>query len=102
MWEYYRQIFWSSGIDVPDNFEDIINELILDSIELPPGERASLSLHLPAEFVIVFEPVTHSAQFLDVKGQPTRERQSLTVVFNKVSAPHATLPMCPGPLRLSL
>jgi len=102
MWEYYRQIFWSSGIDVPDNFEDIINELVLDSIELPPGERASLSLHLPAEFVIVFEPVTHSAQFLDVKGQPTRERQSLTVVFNKVSAPHATLPMCPGPLRLSL
>jgi Family of unknown function (DUF5939) len=29
-------------------------------------------------------------------------RQSLTVVFNKVSAPHAALPMCPGPLRLSL
>jgi Family of unknown function (DUF5939) len=30
----------------------------------------------------------HSAQFLDVKGEPTRERQTLTVVFNKVSAPH--------------
>ena len=50
----------------------------------------------------MFEPVTHSAQFLDVKGQPTCERQNLTVVFNKVSAPHATLPMCPGPLRLAL
>jgi uncharacterized protein DUF5939 len=43
MWEYQRQIFWSSGIDLPeDNFEDIINEIVIDSIELPPGERASL------------------------------------------------------------
>ncbi len=57
---------------------------------------------LPQQFVIVFEPVTHSAQFLDVKGEPTRERQNLTIVFNKVSAPSATLAMRPGPLRLSL
>ena len=41
------------------------------------ASKAILSLQLPAEFVIVFEPVTHSAQFLDVKGEPTRERQSL-------------------------
>jgi class 3 adenylate cyclase len=102
MWEYQRQIFWSTGIDLPENFEDIIAEIVLDSIELPPGERASLSLQLPRQFVIVFEPVTHSAQFIDVKGEPTRERQNLTVVFNKVSAPVATLTMRPGPLRLSL
>ncbi len=102
MWEYQRQIFWSTGIDLPENFEDIIAEIVLDSIELPPGERASLSLQLPQQFVIVFEPVTHSAQFLDVKGEPTRERQNLTVVFNKLSAPNATLTMRPGPLRLSL
>src|SRR6266567_1159593 len=69
MWEYQRQIFWSTGIDLPENFEDIIAEIVLDSIELPPGERASLSLQLPQQFVIVFEPVTHSAQFLDVKGE---------------------------------
>jgi Family of unknown function (DUF5939) len=63
MWEYQRQIFWSSGIDLPeDNFEDIINEIVIDSIELPPGERASLSLQLPAEFVIVFDPVTHASE----------------------------------------
>src|SRR6266571_1556244 len=102
MWEYHRQIFWSTGIDLPENIEDILAEIVLDSIELPPGERASLSLQLPQQFVIVFEPVTHSAQFLDVKGEPTRERQNLSVVFNKVSAPVATLAMRPGPLRLSL
>ena len=61
-----------------------------------------MSLQLPAQFVIVFDPVTHAAQFLDVKGEPTRDRQNLTVVFNKVSAPSATLHMHPGPLRLAL
>ncbi len=71
MWEYQRQIFWSTGLDLPENIEDILAEIVLDSIELPPGERASLSLQLPQQFVIVFEPVTHSAQFLDVKGEPT-------------------------------
>ena len=40
------------------------------------AKRACLSIQLPAEFIIIFEPVTHSAQFIDVKGEPTRERQS--------------------------
>src|SRR5215472_7869163 len=42
--EYFRQIFWGSGIDVPDNFEQLIEEIVLDAIELPPGEKALLSL----------------------------------------------------------
>ncbi len=58
-------------------------------MELPPGERASLSLQLPAEFVIVFDPVTHSAQFIDVKGEPTRDRQNLSLVFNELHPPAA-------------
>ena len=79
--EYCRQIFWSSGIDLPDDaFERMLEEVTLELIELPPGEKALLSLTLPAEFVIVFDPVTHTAQFIDVKEEPMR----------------------PGPLQLSL
>ena len=100
--EYYRQIFWSSGIDLPEDYARMMEEVALDAIELPAGERAILSLQLPAEFLIVFEPVTHGAQFIDVKGEPTRERQSLSLVFNKVRAPTGTMEMRPGPLRLSL
>jgi len=100
--EYFRQIFWGSGIDVPDDFEQLIEEITLDAIELPPGEKALLSLQLPAEFVIVMDPVTHTTQFLDVKGEPTRERQSLSLVFDRVAAPTGTLGLRPGPLRLSL
>src|SRR5262249_43738497 len=71
-------------------------------VELPPGEKALLSLTLPAEFIIVFEPVTHTAQFIDVKGEPTRERQSLTMVINRRHPETQTLSMQPGPLRLTL
>ena len=100
--EYYRQIFWSSGIDLPEDYAKMMEEVALDAIELPAGERAILSLQLPAEFLIVFEPVTHGAQFIDVKGEPTRERQNLSLVFNKVRAPTGTMELRPGTLRLAL
>jgi class 3 adenylate cyclase len=100
--EYYRQIFWCSGVDLPETLGDSLAEFTVDSIELPPGEKAVLSVQLPNDFVIVFDPVTHGTQFIDVKGEPTRERQALSMVFNKVKAPVGTIEMRPGPLRLSL
>jgi class 3 adenylate cyclase len=102
IWEYYRQILWSSGVDLPDNYERLIEEITIESLELPAGEKAILSLQLPAEFLIVFDPVTHATHFLDVKGEPTRERQALTLVFNNVKAPTGKLELRPGPLRISL
>jgi class 3 adenylate cyclase len=100
--EYFRQIFWSSAIDLPDDLDRVIQELTLDTVELPPGERALLSLQLPAELVIILDPVTHSTQFLQVKGEPTRERQNLSLVFDKVRTATEAIELHPGPLRLSL
>ncbi|MHB1217347.1 MAG: DUF5939 domain-containing protein [Alphaproteobacteria bacterium] len=100
--EYFRQIFWCSGIDLPERLEPVFDEITLDALELAPGERATMSLTLPNEFVIVFDPVTHATQFIDVKGEPIRERQSLSLVFNKVRAPTGTVELRPGPLRLAL
>lgn len=59
-------------------------------------------MQLPTQFIIVFEPVTHSAQFIDVQGEPTRERQQLSLIYNRVQAPTGTTTMRPGPLRLAL
>lgn len=102
-WEYYRQIFWSSGIDLnEETMPQLTEEVTLESMELPPGERAVLSLQLPKQFIIIFEPVTHSAHFIDVQGEPTKERQQLSIVFNKVHAPTGTTVMRPGPIRLTL
>src|SRR5436305_589214 len=92
----------STDADMVRSIKRLIDEIALESIELPRGEKALISLTLPAQFVIVFDPVTHGTQFIDVKGEPTRERQSLSVVFNDVRAPTGTVEMRPGPLRLSL
>lgn len=101
--EYFRQIHWGSGMDLPqDSLEESIQRVTLEMLELPPGEKALLSLQLPAEFVIVFEPVTHAAQFIDVKGEPTSERRSLAITFDKLHRHNATVEMRPGPLRLFL
>ena len=103
LWEYYRQIFWSSGIDLDEeSFASLSEEVTLDALELPAGERAVLSLQLPQQFIIAFEPVTHSAHFIDVQGEPTRERQQLALIYNKAHPPTGTTTLRPGPLRLSL
>src|SRR5215831_8583431 len=100
--EYYRQIFWSSAIDLPDDMEALFREVTLESVDLPAGERAILSLRLPEGTVIVFDPVTHTAQFLEVKGEETDERQNLAMIFKKVETPVETVALRPGPLRLTL
>jgi class 3 adenylate cyclase len=103
VWEYFRQIFWGSGIDLPEEgLEKILEEITIDSIELSPGEKGQMSVQLPLEFVIVFEPVTHAAHFIDVKGEPTKERQNLSLIYNKAFSPTVTTEMQPGPLRLSV
>lgn len=44
---------------------------MLEMIEPAPREKA-FSPQLPAQFVIIFDAVTHSAQFIDVKGAHQR------------------------------
>jgi len=101
--EYFRQIYWGSGVELPEeNFDAKIEEFLLDVLELPPGEKGSISLQLPEGFIIVFEPVTHAAQFIEVKGEATRERQNLTLVFDRAHRHQEKMELRPGPLRLSL
>ena len=101
--EYFRQIYWGSGIDLPEgDYEAKVDEFVLEALELPPGEKAVISLQLPAEFVIVFEPVTHAAQFLDMKGEPTKERRNLSLVFDRSHRHSETLTLQPGPIRIQV
>lgn len=101
--EYLRQIYWGSGVDLPgDNLEQIFDSLVIESLDVPAGEKAVLSVQLPAKFIIVFEAVTHSVQFIDVKGEPTKERQSLSLIYDRDHLVNQTLEMRPGPLRISI
>ena len=102
--EYYRQIFWSSGVDLPDDetFAKWVKEKTLDSRELSPGEKVVLSLQLPEGEVDMFDPVLHMSQHLEVKGEPSRESQSLSFVMTRNHAPEESVQLHPGPLTLTM
>ena len=102
--EYYRQIFWSSGVDLPDNetLAKWVKETSLDSRELLPGEKVVLSLQLPEGEVDMFDPVLHMSQHLEVKGEPARKSQSLSFVMTRDHPPEGTVQLRPGPLKLTL
>jgi class 3 adenylate cyclase len=103
IWEYFKQVFWSSGVDFnQESFASLSHDVVLDARELPARQKAVLSLQLPPQFIIVFEPVTHAALFIDVQGEPAEETQQLSLVYNNIHAPVETVTLRPGPLQLSL
>jgi class 3 adenylate cyclase len=104
IWEYARQVFWGTGMDLPsdESYERTLQEVTIEATEVPAGAQAVLAVQLPPGLVILFDPVTHVAQFIDVKGEPTRERQSLSLVLSNELTRPARLALRPGPLRISI
>lgn len=103
-WEYLRQYFWSSGIALPDGdaFDRLAAQITLDTVELAPGEKCQMSLVLPAQYLVVFEPVTHTAQHLNVRGETAPQRQELSIVYTGEDMNIPPRKLKPGPLRLTL
>src|SRR5205814_4618671 len=97
--EYYRQVFWSSGVDLPDDeaLAKWVKETTLDAVELSAGEKVVISMLLPEGYVIVFAPVLIMSQHIEVNGEPARESQSLSFVMTRDHAPSAPVQMRPGP-----
>jgi class 3 adenylate cyclase len=103
-WDYYRQVFFGSGVVLPDQstFDRLIGASMLEAIELQAGERGILALQLSAQPTIIFDPVTHTAHVLEITGVSTRERQELSVIFGNMRSDVTRTIMRPGALRLSL
>ena len=100
--QYARQVFWSTAVDLPEDFEDLIERVTLNVTELEPGEKASMSLNVPAGQVMVFEPVTHTTIFLDVSGEPTHERRNLSLVLSDEHSHSGVVALKPGPIRIAV
>lgn len=103
-WDYIHHLYFSSGMALPRDTEwdAMVQRLMVEDTPLAPGERTILSFTLPPEFLILFDPVSHTTHFLDVKGEPTGERQEVTVTYTQSFGTHNTFELRPGPLRLTL
>ena len=102
-WDYHRQVFFGSGVAFPETsvFDTLAQTCMLETLEIRAGERMVLSLQLPETSVILFDPVTHTAHLAVVEGEPTADRQDLSVVFDSLRPNVGRSVFRPGPLRLS-
>ena len=99
--EYLRQISFGSHLVIPADFEAFFEEITLESLELPPGERAIISLQMSEGLFYIADLVTHSVQFLDVKGEVTKEKQHLAFIIDRTPIQHPKTEIPPGSLRIS-
>jgi class 3 adenylate cyclase/predicted RNA-binding Zn-ribbon protein involved in translation (DUF1610 family) len=99
--EYFRQINIGSHLVVPTDYEAFFEEVTLETLELPSSERAIMSLQMTEGIYIVAELVTHTAQFLEVKGEHTKERQHLSFIVDRTSFQHPRTIIRPGALRIA-
>ena len=102
-WDYYRQVFWSSAVDLSDEgLAKLIADFTLDARVLGPGEQASVSLQVPEGWVIVFEPVSHFGHYMKVAAEPAAGVQELALVLQGTHAPTGTTPLKSGPVHLTI
>ncbi len=102
-WDYYRQIFWSSAVDLSDEgLDKLIAGFTLDARVLGPGEQASVLVQVPEGWVIVFDPVSHFGHYMKVAAEHTGDVQKLTLAFERTGAPTDTTPLKSGPLQLTM
>src|ERR1700758_3859527 len=101
-WDYYRQIFWSSAVDLSDEeLEKLIAEFKLDARVLGPSEQASILVQVPEGWVIVF-PVSHFGHYMKVAAEHTGDVQKLALAFEAAGTPTETTPLKSGPLQLTM
>jgi hypothetical protein len=68
-----------SHLVIPADFETFFDEIAVETLELPPGERAIISLQVSQGLYMIQDLVTHSVQHLDIKGEQTKEKQTSAV-----------------------
>jgi class 3 adenylate cyclase len=102
-WDYYRQVFWSSAVDLPEQaLAKLIAEFTLDARTLEPGQEAIVTTRVPEGWVILFDPVSHFGHYLKVAPEGTDEVQKLALAFTGVHGPTETTPLKSGPLQLTI
>ena len=104
LFDYFRYMHFANTLVMPrdEDYAKAWENFTVEAEPVPPGEKVILSVQVPPTFTILFEPITHHALFLDVQGEPTKERRDVTIVFSEAGSVTDKQILAPGPLRLTL
>jgi class 3 adenylate cyclase len=81
-WNSAKEIYWSSGVVLPENFSDISKEAAITAFDLSSGQIEHRVLDIPEGLLVVFDPVTHSSTFFEVDAVPSHVPQTTRVVLD--------------------
>jgi class 3 adenylate cyclase len=102
-WDYYRQVYWSSAVDLSDqDIEKLSTEFTLDARELAPGEQATVQMQVAEGWVLIFDPVSHFGHYLKVAPERAGAMQHVALTFEGTGAPTKTTPLKSGPVELTI
>jgi class 3 adenylate cyclase len=102
-WDYYRQVYWSSAVDLSDrDIDKLSTEFTLDARELAPGEQATVQMQVAEGWVLIFDPVSHFGHYLKVAPEHAADTQRVALTFEGTGAPTETTPLKSGSVELTI
>jgi class 3 adenylate cyclase len=104
MWDYLRQLYFSPSLKLPtgEAWDRLVGDIAAADEVIPPGGRVVLQLSLAENYFILLDAFNHVGCHIDVKGEPVKARQDVTVVLAPGGASPAKVEIHPGPLRLAV
>lgn len=102
LWDYVRQVYWSSGSDLPVDLLPAVDGIALNSAELLPGTSASLTVSVAEGMVVVFDPVTHSSTLLEIIGQSQQAAQAIAISIGETMQAPTPVRVASGHLEILL
>ncbi len=101
-WDYAQQINWSSGIELPSDVSEVMGGAVLDTAVLPGQESTDRQLELAEGTIVVFDLVSHTAQFMNMRGARSETRQSVSVELSERHPTRQPIELQPGPINIHI
>jgi class 3 adenylate cyclase len=100
--DYFRQMYFSGATALPDGDRWLadLGEFMLEAEEVPARQRLVLSVTLPPGPMVVIDAVSHNTVGLMIEGEPTRERQELSLVYDETAVTPVRAALRPGAARI--
>ena len=101
-WDFAQQVCWSSGIELPSDVATLMGGVVLDTVVLPGQDSARRMLALDSGTIVVFDLVSHTAQFLNAEGLACETPQEISIEIGGHHGQRPAINLRPGPVEILL
>jgi class 3 adenylate cyclase len=99
-WEFAQQVCWSSGVELPSDTSTVMGGAVLDTVVLHAQESLRRQIMVDFGRSVVFDLVSHSAQFLDARGAKRESVEDVSFEIGDRHLERAGITLRPGPVAI--